>query len=261
MRAPDSSTLIGILAGAGGLLVGYILEGGSPLSLVGFSAMVIIIAGTAGTIITSFSLKDFLRIIVLLKEAMTSSPGPTKDLIAELVSFSEKARREGLLALENDIENMKDKFLQKGIRMVVDGVDPAVVRSTLENDIYLFELRKKEDAAIFEAAGGFSPTMGIIGTVMGLVLVLANLGGNPSELGHAIAAAFIATLYGVGLANVFWLPVANKLKNKLKKDILERECIITGLQSLQSGDNPALLKERLRSYIAEDANLDDIRSE
>jgi chemotaxis protein MotA len=261
MRSPDSSTLIGILAGFASLIVGFIIEGGSVLSLFGFSALVIIIGGTIGTLITSFSLKDVFRIIVLMKEAMTTSPGPTKDLLAEMVSFAEKARREGLLALENDIENLKDRFLSKGIRMVVDGVDPAVVRSTLENDTDLFEQRKKEDAAIFEAAGGFSPTIGIIGTVMGLVLVLANLGGDASELGHSIAAAFIATLYGVGLANLFWLPVANKLKLKIKRDVLERECIMTGLQSLQAGDNPALMKERLASYLGEDAKLGDIGTE
>jgi chemotaxis protein MotA len=261
MRTPDSSTLIGIIGGFAALIVGFIIEGGSVLALFGLSALIIIIGGTMGTLITSFGIKDTLRLIVLLKESMTSSPGPTKDLLRELVSFSEKARREGLLALENDIENLEDKFLQKGIRMVVDGVDPAVVRSTLENDLELFEARKKEDATIFDTAGGFSPTIGIIGTVMGLVLVLANLGGDASELGHSIAAAFIATLYGVGLANLFWLPVANKLKGKLKKDVLERECIITGLQSLQAGDNPALMKERLISYLGENAKVDDVITE
>jgi chemotaxis protein MotA len=261
MRTPDSSTLIGIVGGVASLILGFIIEGGSVLSLFGFSALIIIIGGTLGTLITSFSIKDVFRIIVLLKESMTTSSGPTKNLIQELVSFSEKARREGLLALENDIENLEDKFLSKGIRMVVDGVDPAVVRATLENDLTLFEQRKKEDAAIFETAGGFSPTMGIIGTVMGLVLVLANLGGDASELGHSIAAAFIATLYGIGLANLFWLPVANKLKMKVKKDVLERECIMTGLQSLQAGDNPALMKERLAAYLGEGVKLDDVPTE
>jgi chemotaxis protein MotA len=255
---PDSSTVLGLALGFGGILVGYLLEGGSPGGLVGFSALIIIITGTLGALMTSFGIKEILSIIPLLKDAMTSSKGPTKETVVELVSFAEKARREGLLALEDDIEHLPDPFLQKGIRMVVDGVDPDIVRNTLENDVYLYEQRRKEEAAIFDTAGGFSPTMGIIGTVMGLVLVLANLGGDARALGHSIATAFIATLYGIGLANLFWLPVGNKLKLKMKKDILEMECIMTGLQSLQSGDNPALIKDRLVSYLEEGAKFDEI---
>ncbi len=257
---PDSSTLIGILGGFGALFLGFLLEGGSLLSLVGISALIIIIGGTIGAVVTSFGVKETLSIIKLLKDSMVSSNGPTKDMVVELVSFAEKARREGLLALEDDIDQLDDEFMKKGIRMVVDGVDPEVVRATMENDMYLYEHRKKEEAAIFEQAGGFSPTMGIIGTVMGLVLVLANLGGDTQALGHSIATAFIATLYGICFANLFWLPVANKLKAKLKRDIMEKECIMTGLQSLQAGDNPALIKERLISYLPEGVRFEDLES-
>jgi chemotaxis protein MotA len=257
---PDSSTLIGILGGFAALFLGFLLEGGSLLSLFGMSALIIIIGGTVGATMTSCGMKETLGIPGLFKDAMVASKGPTKELVVELVSFAEKARREGLLALEEDIDQLGDEFLKKGIRMVVDGVDPEVVRATLENDVFLYEQRRKEEAAIFEAAGGFSPTMGIIGTVMGLVLVLANLGGDMQALGHSIATAFIATLYGICFANLIWLPVANKLKLKLKKDIRERECIMTGLQSLQAGDNPALIKERLISYLEEGVTFEEIQT-
>ncbi len=257
---PDSSTLIGLGVGFGGILGGFILEGGSPAGLVGFSALIIIVTGTLGALLVSFGIKEVMSIIPLFKDAMVFSKGPTKETVVELVSFAEKARREGLLALEDDIEHLTDPFLQKGIRMVVDGVDPDIVRNTLENDLYLFEQRRKEEAAVFEIAGGYSPTMGIIGTVMGLVLVLSNLGGDARALGHSIAVAFIATLYGIGLANLFWLPIANKLKLKMKKDVLEMECIMTGLQALQSGDNPALIKDRLVSYLEEGTKFDEVET-
>ncbi len=253
---PDSSTVIGMLAGFGGLLVGFVIEGGSIPALFGLSALVIILAGTAGAVITSFNLPSFLSIGKLFAESMKASSGPTKEVVLEIISFAEKARREGLLALEDDVTMLENKFFQKGIRMVVDGVDPEIIRNTLENDIYLFEEKRKHEAAIFEQAGGFSPTMGIIGTVMGLVLVLSNLGGDASALGHAIAAAFIATLYGICFANLIWLPIANKLKLKMKRNILEMELILIGLLSLQSGDNPSLIKERLVSYLEEDEVAD-----
>ena len=253
----DSSTLIGLAIGFGGLLVGYILEGGSPKSLIGFSALIIIVAGTSGAIIVSFGMKPFMTIPKLFKISMQAAMGPSKELVQLLYNFAEKARREGLLSLEDDIDKLGDDFLKKGIRLVVDGVDPEIVRNTLENDITLYEHRKKEEAEILAQAGGYSPTMGIVGTVMGLVLVLANLGGDDSALGHSIAAAFIATLYGIGFANLVWLPVATKLKTKMKEEVLARELILTGILSIQAGENPSLIKDKLGAYVEEEIFIEE----
>jgi chemotaxis protein MotA len=253
----DSATLMGIAIGFGGLLVGFIMEGGSPKGLIGVSAFVIIICGTFGALIVSFGLKEVMKVPKLFKETMKAAMGPSKELVQLLYNFAEKARREGLLSLEDDIDKLDNDFLKKGIRLVVDGVDPEIVRNTLENDITLYEHRKKEEAEILFQAGGFSPTMGIVGTVMGLVLVLGNLGGDTSALGHAIAAAFIATLYGIGFANLIWLPAANKLKGKMKQEVLANELILTGILSIQAGENPSLIKDKLGAYVEEEIFIEE----
>lgn len=251
-KLPDSSTIIGVGGGFAVLIVGFMLEGGSPASLLSLSSLIIIIGGTSGALITSFNVQSLLSVPGIVASTLKSASGPSQELIIEIISFAEKARREGLLVLEDEVEKLDDPFEQKGIKMMVDGVDPEIIRHTLEKDIEIFEERKKHEAAVFEAAGGFSPTMGIIGTVMGLVLVLGNLGGSASELGHSIAAAFIATLYGIAFANVFWLPIGVKIKNNTKSEILRLEMIMVGVLSIQSGDNPSLLKERLSAYLEPD---------
>jgi chemotaxis protein MotA len=253
----DTSIMLGMGIGFGGLIFGFLLEGGRPAALIGTSAFIIIIAGTLGAVIVSFGVKSFMSIPRLFKDAMKAALGPSKELVQLLYNFAEKARREGLLSLEDDIDKLGDEFLKKGIRLVVDGVDPEIVRNTLENDIMLFEHRKKEEAEVLFQAGGFSPTMGIVGTVMGLVLVLSNLGGDTGALGHAIATAFIATLYGIAFANLIWLPVANKLKVKMREEILARELILTGILSIQAGENPSLIKDKLGAYVEEEIFIEE----
>jgi chemotaxis protein MotA len=248
-KGPDFSVLIGIGCGAGALLFGFLFEGGNPLALVGISALIIIIGGTTGALITSFSVKDVLLIPKYVGEALTSAEGPDQEIVDELCEYSEKARRDGILSLEDRLEEIKDPYLRKGLQFLVDGVEPETIQSTLENDIFLFEHKVKEKAAIFDAAGGFSPTMGIVGTVMGLVLVLQGLGGNAEEMGKSIAVAFIATLYGIGFANLVWLPIGNNFKNKLKTTKLRKELIMFGILGIQQGENPGLLRSRLISYL------------
>ncbi len=251
MKKPESSTLIGILAAFGAMLLGFMLEGGSLFALFGISALLIIIGGTLGALITSFNIATVFSIPKYVTQAMTAPEGPDNGIVLEMISFAEKSRREGLLSLEEEVDKLENKFIQKGVRMMVDGVDPEILRDTLEKDIELFENRRKYEISVFEAAGGFSPTMGIIGTVMGLVLVLANLGGDSKELGHSIATAFIATLYGICFANVVWLPIGLKLKLKMKEELLRMEMIMQGIMSIQAGENPSLIKERLVSYLSE----------
>jgi chemotaxis protein MotA len=251
-KGMDISLVIGFVTGLGGILVGFILEGGNPASLIGISALIIIAAGTSGTLLVSFGIKGYMSIPAGVGAAMQAPNAPSADLAGTIVDLSDKARKEGLLSLDDMVDDIEDPLFRKGIRMVVDGVDPEEIEKLLETDIAVYEHVKKEEAEIFGQMGGFAPTMGIIGTVTGLVLVLGNLAGDIEHLGHSIAAAFIATLYGIGIANVFALPVANKLKGKLKVEKLLMEMILTGVFAIHKGESPMLVKEKMLCYLEEE---------
>jgi Flagellar motor component len=244
----DLSTIIGIVIGIGGLLTGFVLEHGILSSLLQAPAAVIVFGGTAGAVITSFPLSDLKNIGKWLKIAFTNQAFGTLEAYNTLVLFAEKARREGLLSLEQELENVNDRFTRQGMQLVIDGTDPEITREILESNISVLENRHKAGILVFEAAGGYGPTMGIIGTVMGLVHVLGNL-SDPSSLSGAIASAFIATLYGVGSANLLWLPIATKLKIKDKSEIAAMEMILDGILSIQAGENPSILKEKLKTHL------------
>ncbi|HTP60382.1 MAG TPA: motility protein A [Spirochaetia bacterium] len=250
-RGSDTSTAIGLIMGFGGLLMGFLLEGGNPMGLVGVSALIIIVLGTLGACTISYSLKDVLGIPRLIRQSLVRVPGPSPQLAQQLLEFAEKARRDGILSLEDTVEDLEDETLRKGLRLVVDGTESEILVEVLESDLSILEQRKMEEAALFETAGGFSPTMGIIGTVMGLVLVLGRLGADTKELGRSIAVAFIATLYGISFANLIWLPIANKLKNQVKQFRLEKQLIIVGVRSIQQGESPALVKEKIEGFLEE----------
>ncbi len=250
-KGSDTSTIIGMAMGFGGMLAGFIFEGGNPAGLIGISAGIIIVAGTLGAVTVSFSLKHVLSIPKLISQSMRRVPGPSPQLAQQLLEFAEKARRDGILSLEDTVEDLEDEMLRKGLRLVVDGTESEILVEVLESDLAIMEQRMNEGAEVFEAAGGYSPTMGIIGTVMGLVLVLARLGGDMNELGRSVATAFIATLYGIGLANLFWLPIATKLKGQVKAMKLEKQLIIVGVRSIQQGESPALVKEKIEGFLEE----------
>ncbi|WP_407314706.1 flagellar motor protein [Desulfosporosinus sp. SB140] len=244
----DLSTVIGLIAGIGSLLAGYLLEGGSVGALGQFSAACIVFGGTAGAVITSFPLSSLKNLPNWLKVAFTSQSFGTAEAYETLVRFAEKARREGLLSLEQELESVTDRFTRQGMQLVIDGTDPEITKEILESNIAVLEKRHRVGINVFEAAGGFGPTLGIIGTVMGLVKVLGNL-SDPNELSKSIAAAFIATLYGVASANLIYLPIASKLKMKDKIEVSAMEMILDGILSIQAGENPAILKEKLKTHI------------
>jgi chemotaxis protein MotA len=262
-RGSDTSTFIGLLIGVGGLLVGFILDGGNIFALIGIPALIIIVSGTVGALTISSSLKEVLRIPRLIGQSMKRVSGPSPQLAQQLLEFAEKARRDGILSLEDTVEDLEDETLRKGLRLVVDGTESEILVEVLESDLAIIEQRMMEDAGLFETAGGFSPTMGIIGTVMGLVLVLGRLGADMNELGRSIATAFIATLYGIGLANLFWLPLGNKLKGQVKKFRLEKQLVIVGVRSIQQGESPALVREKIEGFLeeSEKKELDANRTE
>ncbi len=244
----DITTLVGLLLSLVSLLVAFMMEGGSPLALFGLSAGLIVFGGTIGALIVSYPGAQLRTIPSLFKIAFTNRLQEPLDTIDELVSLATTARREGILSLEDKITGLTDEFLKNGVQLVVDGVDPELVRTILETELTAMEERHETGAGIFEAAGGFSPTMGILGTVMGLIHVLSNL-SNVASLGPLIATAFIATLYGVGTANLFWLPIASKLKMRSKSEITARELIVEGVLSIQAGENPNTLRQKLQVFL------------
>ncbi len=230
------------------MLIGYLLEGGTISSLGGEAAAIIVFGGTAGAILTSFPFSDLKQLPKWLKIAFTAQSFGTLEAYQTLVSFAEKARREGLLSLEQELESVTDRFTRQGMQLVIDGTDPEITREILESNIAVLEKRHKVGISVFEAAGGYGPTMGIIGTVMGLVMVLGNL-SDPEALSHSIAAAFLATLYGVASANLIYFPLATKLKMKDKAEISAMEMVLDGILSIQAGENPSILKEKLKTHV------------
>lgn len=188
-------------------------------------------------------------IFAVTKQAFIQREMKASDVIQTLVGFATKARREGLLGLEDEIANVSDNFLKKGIQLVVDGTDIELVRSILETDLSFLETRHKLGEGLFGTMGGFSPTLGIIGTVMGLVNALAQL-ESASKVAGAIAVAFIATFYGIAFANLIFLPISFKLKAKSAQEVLVREVMIEGILSISAGDNPRIVEEKLKAFLS-----------
>lgn len=245
----DIASIVGLVLALFSLIVGFMLEGGHASALVAPTAALIVLGGTFGAVVTAFGMEDIKQIPKLLTIVFSNKSYPIDELIKTLVDFAEKARREGLLILEREIANIDDDFIRQGIQLVVDGNDPQLVRDILETQIDYTNSRHKVGAEIFESAGGFSPTFGIIGTVMGLVHVLGNL-SDPDSLGPAIAMAFLATLYGVASANVMFLPWGNKLKLKSKQEQFYKTVALEGILSLQAGDKPVVVRDKLRSFVS-----------
>jgi chemotaxis protein MotA len=254
----DPATGLGIILGFGMLLTGYVLEQGSIPALLSVSPVFIVFGGTLGAITCQFTMKEIMSLPRYIMESMQLPKGndaALKQLIETLVNLAEKARREGVLSLESDIQGeLSDKkydaSLRKGLRLMVDGSEPELIKHMLENEIIIYEAKKKREASIFDAAGGYSPTMGIIGTVMGLIKVLGSL-SDPTQLAPAVAMAFVATLYGVAFANLVYLPLGGKLKGKLAQEVLQKELTIEGVMSIQAGENPRILREKLEVFLSE----------
>jgi chemotaxis protein MotA len=242
------ATGIGIAVAALGILMAAMMEGTSPAAFIDMPAILTIFAGTGGVVLASVGMESMKRIPSLYKRVLNAEPPDIVGRAALLVSLAEQARREGLLALDAKVAEVEDEFTKKGLQLVVDGIDPDLVREVLEAEIDGMSARHHAGAMPFEKAGGFAPTMGIIGTVMGLVHVLENLAA-PSTLGPAISSAFIATLLGVGSANVVFLPIASRLKAMSAEEVELRMMTLDGILSVQAGDNPRVVAEKLASYV------------
>jgi chemotaxis protein MotA len=247
----DKGTVIGLVVAMGCLMGAAVIESGGVgiiFALINLPSFMIVMGGTMGTVMVSFPLdrvKQMGKVAgVAFREVKTSE----RELVSLFVKLADRARREGLLALESEASQIEDHAIQKGIMLVVDGTDPELVREIMESDVAAMSERHEGKYAMYEAAGGYAPTMGIIGTVMGLVNVLSHL-ENPSELGHLIAGAFIATLYGIMFANVFFLAISSRLKQRNKEEVARRQLAVEGVLSVQAGDNPRVVREKLEAFL------------
>lgn len=255
-----ASTAIGIAAALGGLLLGALMEGSAVGAFFNVPAALIVFAGTFGVTLASTSTEAMKRIPALYKTAVSSEKPDLGGRVQLLVSIADRARRDGLLALEGEIEQLDDDFTRKGLQLVVDGTEPELILQVLENEIDGTSARHAVGRSVFEKAGGFAPTLGIIGTVMGLVHVLENLDA-PETLGPAISGAFIATLYGVASANVIFLPVANRLRHISEAEMSLRELTIEGVLAIQAGDNPRIVADKLMAFVPPDERQPPARGE
>src|SRR5262249_6436217 len=213
------------------------MEGGNPAALINIPALLIVIGGTSMATFASSSMEQMKRLPTLYKKSFAGSDLDPRAAIATMVGLADKARREGLLALENELDGLPDDYSRKGIQLVIDGTDSDLVRTILQSEIDGMMSRHRANAKFFATAGGFAPTLGILGTVLSLVHVLENL-SSPRTLGHSIAGAFLATLYGVGSANIIFLPVSNKLKELSTEEVLYRELLLEAVLSIQAGRDP-----------------------
>ncbi|MCX5857833.1 MAG: MotA/TolQ/ExbB proton channel family protein [Deltaproteobacteria bacterium] len=244
----DFATIIGILGGFGLVIVAVVSGGGLTWFLDGPSAM-IVLGGTFGAALINYPLSDLLGVIKVAKNAFQGKKQQADVVINQLVEMSRICRREGLLALQTMIKQTKDPFLIKGIKLIVDGVEPAHVSEILETELDFIGERHRLGAEIFTTLGNFAPAMGLVGTLIGLVQMLQQM-NNPGTIGPAMAVALITTFYGVILANLVFLPIAGKLKTRSSQELMLKQLIINGILSIQSGDNPRVLEQKLHSYIA-----------
>lgn len=249
----DPAATIGVSVGLVVIVGANLLEGGNPMSLLQLAPMLLVFGTTMAVTVAGGTMVDAKAAVRNLKRAFTTHVPPATDLVPQIVSLAERARREGLLALEDSIKDIPDPFLVKGVTMAIDGTDPEELRDILESEVRAKRRDGRQAAKFFNDAGGYAPTIGIIGTVMGLVHVLENL-STPQTLGPLIAGAFVATLWGVMSANVIWLPLGNRLGRIGDLEVARMEVAVEGISAIQAGANPRLIAEKLHSLIPNDGS-------
>jgi chemotaxis protein MotA len=246
-RRYDLTTLAGVPLGLGMILVGQVLEGGSAWSILQSTAAIIVFGGTLGAVLVSFPMADVRQAAASLRRIFVDEGEGPEATISSILRYAKLARKDGILALEDESANAKDPLLRKGLMLAVDGVNPKTLREMLEIDLASAEERDVAPARVFEAAGGYAPTVGILGAVLGLIHVMENL-SDPTKLGSGIAMAFVATVYGVGVANLLLLPIASKLRRRADEAARRRVLIFEGILAIQEGLNPRLIDQKLRGF-------------
>jgi chemotaxis protein MotA len=246
----DKASLIGLVLGIGAVLGGQALEGGSLLSIMQGVAAVIVFGGTFGAVFLSFPLDAVLGSFKDLKTVIKEPPQDPSKIIQQITLYANKARKEGILSLEKETKTVDDPFLSKALTMAVDGVEPHLIREAMETELTYLDEHGKVSSKVFQAAGGYAPTIGILGAVLGLIQVMQNL-SDPSKLGSGIAVAFVATVYGVGAANLLFLPFSTKLLVRHRHKMIVKEMILEGVVAVSTGENPRLIEEKLNSFLPE----------
>lgn len=244
----DKFTLFGLVIGVTGIMIGQLLEGSDFSILFQGAAFLIVLGGTLGAVMVQSQGRVLMMAMRMGRWAFVAPKLPDRELIRRLTEWSRLARKDGILVLEVHLYSVSDPFLKKGLQLLVDGTSAEKIREVLDIDTHSWEQLRWQSARVWEAAAGYSPTIGIIGAVLGLMHVMQNL-GDPSKLGGGIAVAFVATIYGVSFANLLFLPIANKLKAIILQQTHLREMIVDGLVGIANGDNPRLLEIKLQSYI------------
>jgi len=243
----DRTSLIGLIVGIAAIVLGQLFEGGHIGSLLQPTAFFIVIGGTLGAVMLQSPWPTFRLGVQMARWVIFPPSVAPQRLIDQLVTWGQIARKEGLLALEVQIATLKDPFARRGLQLLVDGAEPERLRDVLDVEIVTYENQMKQAAKVWEAAGGYSPTIGILGAVMGLIQVMENL-SDPSKLGAGIAVAFVATIYGVGAANLIFLPMAKKLLASIQRLVAMRDMYVDGLVGIANGDNPRIIEGRLQGY-------------
>ncbi len=244
----DLTTLIGLIAGLAIIVLG-IQQGGSVITFIDPASIFIVVGGTTCAVIISYPINELVGLVSIVKKTIFAKTQPVTETIATLVSFAERARREGILALERHMEEIEDEFLSKGIQLAVDGTEPELMRSILTTELDYVEKRHGSGQGMMSHAGTLSPAFGMIGTLIGLVLMLQTM-DDPSTIGPKMAVALITTFYGAVLANLVFIPLSSKLKRRSQEEILVKEMMIEGILSIQSGDNPRIVEQKLTSFIS-----------
>jgi chemotaxis protein MotA len=250
-RRVDVAIIVGAIIGIGLVLGGHGLEGGSLKSLLQGAAAVIVFGGTLGAVVLSFPFKDLRLAITSLRHLVVDDATPADGTVALIGRFAVRARKEGLLSLEDDAEKMSDPFLKRALALAIDGTTSTTLRAMLEDEISSREEIEEIPARVFEAAGGYAPTVGILGAVLGLIHVMENL-ADPSNLGSGIAVAFVATVYGVGSANLIFLPIGTRFRARASRNARRREAVLEGVMAIQEGLNPRLIDQKLRGLLGLD---------
>lgn len=262
----DFATAIGFLAGFGFIIWGISgSSSGDLMSFFNFESIVIVLGGTMAATFVSYPLKKVFTTLKVVKNAFTTKNDMPNDIIKKIIDLANIARKEGLLALEEAGEEINDDFLKKGILLIVDGTDPDLVRNILETELTFMEERHKDGQGIFEAMGSYAPAFGMIGTLIGLISMLKTL-DDPSTVGPKMSVALITTFYGSVLANLLFIPLANKLKGRSNEEIMIKELMVEGLLSIQAGENPRIIEEKLLTFLAPElrksvSNVKDTESE
>jgi len=246
-QRPDLVSIGGLVVAVGGILSGLIMDGGKMKDVQQFSAALIVVGGTLGAVMITTPMAILLGALGRIGAVFFEKTHTPSVVIEEIVGFATQARKQGIVSLEQQADRIADPFMRKALNLAIDGVEMNQLRGIMELEITLLEQRGEAEAKVFESAGGYSPTIGIIGAVLGLMQVMKNL-ANIEEVGRGIATAFVATVYGVALANILLLPVANKLKARVREEVHIRELALEGILSVVEGMNPKLIRTKLEAY-------------